>query len=230
MAHFLLIHGACHGGWCWDSVVGLLAARGHQATAPDLPCEDVDAGLDDYAEAAIKALGAPPADLVVVAHSLGGLVAPLVATRLPTRRMVMLAGIIGAPGKSLEQLGDVDADRDGPLGEGDLEVDGAGRFRFTAAGARRVLFHDCSQEEAERATAKLRFQVSMWTQVADFDEWPDVETASIVCTEDRVVNPTWSDRVARERLGVEPIHLRTGHEPFVSRPAGLVDLLTRDLQ
>lgn len=229
MAHFLLIHGACHGGWCWDSVVALLTERGHLATAPDLPCDDVRAGLSQYAEVALAELGAPPADLVVVGHSLGALVAPLVATRVPTRRMVMLAGIIGAPGRSLEQLAHVDADRDLPLGDDGLEFDDAGRFRFTAAGARRVLFHDCPPERADLATARLRFQRSMWTQVPDFDAWPEVETVSITCTEDRVVNPQWSDRVARERLGVEPIRLPGGHEPFISRPRQLVDVLTRDL-
>ena len=37
MATFVLIHGACHGGWCWEKVVPLLEARGHTAYAPDLP-------------------------------------------------------------------------------------------------------------------------------------------------------------------------------------------------
>jgi pimeloyl-ACP methyl ester carboxylesterase len=229
MAHFLLLHGACHGGWCWDSVVGLLAEQGHGATAPDLPCEDLDADLDDYAEAAVTSLGPPPDDLVVVAHSLGALVAPLVTLRVPTRRMVMLAGIIGAPRRSMEQLAEIDADRDRPLGDGDLEFDAAGRFRFTPACARRMFFHDCSPEQAEIAASRLRFQVSTWTKVAEFDAWPDVETVSITCTEDRVVNPAWSDRVARERLGVEPIHLRSGHEPFISHPAELVEILTRGI-
>ena len=37
MAHFLLIHGACHGGWCWERIEPLLEAAGHRAEAPDLP-------------------------------------------------------------------------------------------------------------------------------------------------------------------------------------------------
>ena len=37
MATFVLIHGACHGGWCWEKVVPILQARGHTAHAPDLP-------------------------------------------------------------------------------------------------------------------------------------------------------------------------------------------------
>jgi pimeloyl-ACP methyl ester carboxylesterase len=213
VAHFLLLHGACHGGWCWDRVVSQLRDRGHSATAPDLPCDNLQAGLSEYADTAIIALGdsaESDQDVVVVAHSLGALVAPVIASRVPTRRLVMLAGIVGAPGASMEQLAAVDADRDLPLGENALEFDAQGRFRFAPDTARRLLYHDCSPADADAAVAQLRFQCSMWTQVADFAEWPRTEIVSITCLDDRVVNPTWSDRIARERLGVEPVHLPGG--------------------
>ncbi len=229
MSHFLLLHGACHGGWCWDAVVAQVRAAGHSASAPDLPCDDVDAGLNDYADAAIEALAGATGDVVVVAHSLGALTAPLVASRVPVRRMVLLAGIIGAPGASLKSLAGEDADRDEPLGADDLEFDDLGRFRFSAAGARRALFHDCPPAAADAAIPRLRFQRSMWAQVAEFDAWPDTEVMSITCTDDRIVNPAWSDRVARERLGVEPVHLPGGHSPFLSRPAELTGVLTAGL-
>ncbi|MDQ1530701.1 MAG: hypothetical protein QOE37_806 [Microbacteriaceae bacterium] len=230
MAHFLLLHGACHGGWCWEALASILRSRGHRATAPDLPCEDVTAGLTETTDAAVASLNGAVDDVVVVGHSLGALVAPLVADRLPIRRMVMLAGIVGAPQASLESLAREDADRDLPLTDADLETDAEGRFRFSKEGARRLLYHDCPPEIADAAIARLRFQRSMWTEVADFDAWPDVETMSIVCSEDRVVNPTWSARVARDRLGVDPLVLPGGHSPFLSRPEALADLLTADLQ
>lgn len=37
MAGFLLIHGAMHGGWCFDAVAHILRDRGHTVVAPDLP-------------------------------------------------------------------------------------------------------------------------------------------------------------------------------------------------
>ena len=37
MTCFILIHGASHGGWCWDKIVPLLEGLGHTAIAPDLP-------------------------------------------------------------------------------------------------------------------------------------------------------------------------------------------------
>ena len=37
MASFILIHGSWHGGWCFDTIKGLLKAAGHEVIAPDLP-------------------------------------------------------------------------------------------------------------------------------------------------------------------------------------------------
>jgi len=71
VATYSLVHGAWHGGWAWDLVRAELESRGHVVHAPDLPCDDVGATLEDYAAAV------PPAD-VVVGHSLAGYVIPLV--------------------------------------------------------------------------------------------------------------------------------------------------------
>jgi pimeloyl-ACP methyl ester carboxylesterase len=177
--------------------------------------------LSESTDAAVTSLRGAVDDVVVVGHSLGA----LVAHRLPVRRMIMLTGTVGAPRASLESLAAEDADRDLPLRDEDLETDPEGRFRFSDAGARRVSYHDCPPEDADAAIARLRFQRSMWREVADFDAWPKVETVSITCAEDRVVNPSWSNRVARERLGVEPIQLPRGHSPFLARPAALADVL-----
>ncbi len=35
-ATFVLVHGAWHGGWCWQRVTDRLTARGHRVFAPTL--------------------------------------------------------------------------------------------------------------------------------------------------------------------------------------------------
>ena len=70
MATFSLVHGAWGGGWLWDLLRAELESRGHVVHAPDLPCEDVAAGVAEYAAAV------PAAD-VVVGYSLGGLTIPV---------------------------------------------------------------------------------------------------------------------------------------------------------
>jgi pimeloyl-ACP methyl ester carboxylesterase len=224
MSDILLIHGACHGAWCWDDVAFHLTESGHRPIAVDLPCDQPEAGLVDYVETALSALPTIPDDLIVVGHSLGALTAAVVASRVSTRRLVFVAGIISSPGMSLADLATVDADRDCHLGKGALEFQ-SGLFRFSRDGSMRVLFHDCEPPAAERALARLRFQRSMWTEVAEFDGWRADEIVSIVCADDRVVNPVWGRRVSKERLGVDAIDIAGGHSPWLSRPTELARML-----
>jgi len=65
---YVLVHGAWHGGWCWERVARELASRGHDVAAPDLPSDQPGLTQLDYA-----ALIGPEPDAVVVGHSLGGL-------------------------------------------------------------------------------------------------------------------------------------------------------------
>ena len=40
--NFVLVHGAWHGGWCWNETKALLESQGHSVEAPDLPSHGDD--------------------------------------------------------------------------------------------------------------------------------------------------------------------------------------------
>ena len=92
MATYVLIHGAGSDSWYWHLVVPELRARGHAVVAPDLPCDDDAAGLSQYADVVVDAVGSR-SDLVVVAQSLGGFTAPLVCDRVPVSMLILVAAM-----------------------------------------------------------------------------------------------------------------------------------------
>jgi pimeloyl-ACP methyl ester carboxylesterase len=90
MADFLLIHGAWHGGWCWDRVRPILEEAGHRVVAPTLSgleqqrtetVEGIDLTThgDDVVGAA---LDLESDDLILVGHSYAGFVVTGAADRL----------------------------------------------------------------------------------------------------------------------------------------------------
>ena len=105
-ATYALIHGGGDVGWYWHLVERELSARGHQSVAPDLPIEDADATLDDHARVVLDAVDSLPrrGELVVVGHSAGGYVAPIVAERAKADRLILVAAMIPQPGETTEEM------------------------------------------------------------------------------------------------------------------------------
>jgi pimeloyl-ACP methyl ester carboxylesterase len=207
MSSYILIPGAGSDSWYWHPVVAELRDRGHDVVAVDLPCEDDSAGLTEYADAVVDAIG-DRERVVVVAHSFGGFTAPLVCDRAAVELLVFVSGMIPAPGE--------------PPGEwwtntGYEDADGQASDPY---------FEDVPPELAEEATRRELGQsgtpmVAPWPR----DAWPDVPTRFLLCTEDRLLPAPFMRRVVRERLGIVPDEIATGHMPMLARPQELADRL-----
>jgi pimeloyl-ACP methyl ester carboxylesterase len=115
MATFVLVHGAWHGGWCWQRVTPLLRAAAHEVYTPTLT------GLGERAHLLTPAIGLEThvqdiahvleyedlRDVVLVGHSYGGVVITGVAERLPDRigQLVYLDAVVPiAAERSLEAV------------------------------------------------------------------------------------------------------------------------------
>ena len=220
MATYVLIHGAASDSWYWHLVVPELRARGHDVIAPDLPSDDDSAGLDEYADAVMDAVG-DRSDLVLVAQSLGGFTAPLVCDRLPVRLMILVAAMVPLPGErpgdwwantGWEQARREQAERDGRSTGGEFDV-------ITD------FFHDVPPEVTAEAMARGERKQSgtpfekPWPLAA----WPDVPTKFLLCRQDRFFPAEFMRRVVRERLNIVPDELDGGHLPALARPRELAD-------
>jgi pimeloyl-ACP methyl ester carboxylesterase len=222
---FALVHGAWHGAWCWERLLGPLQRRGHRAVAVDLPCEDLAAGLDAYADAVAASLADADEDVIVVGHSLSGLVAPLVAARRPVGAVVYLTAFVPVAGRSM-----TDQFRDSPepilLFQQGPQPDEHGRSHWPdEAVARRSLYPDLEPDDARWAFERLRPQAPTSQRERHPEALPQVRSVSIVGSQDEGVNPEWCRRVSRERLGVEPVELAAGHFPMITCPEALADAL-----
>jgi pimeloyl-ACP methyl ester carboxylesterase len=77
--HFVLIHGAWHGGWVFDDAVNLLQAAGHTAEAPTYPGnkpgdDRKNITFDQIVDSVVAVLKKQHAPVILVGHSSAGFV------------------------------------------------------------------------------------------------------------------------------------------------------------
>lgn len=231
MTTFALVHGSWHGAWCWERLTPVLETLGHRVIATDLPVDDGSASFDDYADIVCAAIADVPAeDLVVVGHSLGGLTVSLVAARRPMRHLVYLCALMPIPQQPFVRQLSEDTDMlnaDFPKGLGPRDSQGR-RAWVDADLAAYHLFGDCDVATAAASFAKLRPQASHpYGLPCSLTSFANVDCSYVVCAEDRMVEPDWSRRVARDRLGADIVEMPGSHSPFLSRPRELATILER---
>jgi pimeloyl-ACP methyl ester carboxylesterase len=220
MSTFALIHGGGDAGWHWHLVARELRRLGHNVVAPDLPCDDDSAGLQDYAEAVIEAIDKRTRP-VVVGHSYGGFTAPLVASQVPVKGLVLVAAMVPAPGETPNDYWDNTGH--GPAVRKQAAIDGG----LTGHDDPHVLYyHDMPRALAERALRHKRDESNTaYYSRGPLKRWPKVPTAYVLCTNDRLFPASYVRRVCAERLDVVPDEIAAGHYVALSRPKELSAML-----
>ena len=108
--NYVLVHGSCHGAFCWEEVIGHMANKGETAHALDLPGhgaripERPKVRYDDYPNAVVEFIHERDLrNVVLVGHSMAGIVIPKVAELIPARlsHLVFLSAFILQDGESL---------------------------------------------------------------------------------------------------------------------------------
>jgi len=211
MATYVLVHGAGSDAWYWHLVAPRLRALGHDVVAPDLPCDDDAAGLEEYVRVTLDAIGNRRRDLVVVAQSLGSFTGTLVCDRVPVQLLVLVAAMVPRPGEAPgEWWANTGHEFPDPF---DPEV---------------VFLHDVPADVAAASAAHVREQSGTpmekpWPLAA----WPDVPTRFLLCRDDRFFPAEFQRRVVRDRLGIVPDEMSGGHLPALAHPDELVGWLER---
>jgi len=211
MATFVLIHGAGDVGWYWHLVEAELRERGHDVVAPDLPCDEDTAGLTEYADTVVEAIG-DRTDLVVAAQSFGAFTAPLICERLAVDLLVLVAPMIPVPGESPADYWT------------DTRYEEEARERYDDEIT--LFYQDVPRELASEALKHGRAQSeARMREPLPIAAWPDVPTRVLLCRDDRLFPAPFLRRVAQERLGITPDEIDGGHTPALSRPKELADRL-----
>lgn len=238
MAHYLLVHGAWHGAWCWQRVLPGLVQAGHRVHAVTLtgvgerahllhPGIDLETHITDV----IAAMDAEEMnDVILVVHSYAGMLGTAVADRLPQRlrHLVYLDAVLPKPGESWSST----------------HASATRNARMAAAHAHPLNAFPAPDpavfglSDADRAWVQRRqtpHPAGPYTQALHFDPQrvAQVPRTFIHCTQP----PLATIDVSRQRMndaqfwagawmpGSNVVNMSTGHDPMVSDPQGLLQHL-----
>ncbi|ARC89548.1 alpha/beta fold hydrolase [Rhodovulum sp. MB263] len=232
MPRFLLIHGSCHGAWCWRDVLTALHRAGAEARAIDLPSHGADrtpladVTLDLYADAILDAIDAP---VILVGHSMAGFPISAAAEKAPgkIRSLVYVCAYAPVTGLSLVDMRRA-APRQ-PLLDTIVKSEDGVSFSFDPEKVRETLFHDCSDEAVADAKARLGPQpiLPQATPIALSARYASVPKRYIRCLQDRAIPPEYQATMTADWPADRVDTLDCSHSPFLAQPEALAALLLK---
>lgn len=238
MANFVLVHGAWHGGWCWQRVTSLLQAQGHRVHAVTLtglgerahllaPNITLDTHIDDVISAIeVEELH----DVILAVHSYAGMIGTAVADRLGKhlKHLVYVDAVVPKPGESWSstQSAAVQQQR---LSAAQATT----RFSFPPPDPEVFGLKGEDHEWVKRRQtphpgntyqAPLDFDIARVAAIArTFVNCTQPALGTIEPSRLRVKDPKFWDGAWLPNSKV--VEIKTGHDPMISEPAALAKIL-----
>ncbi len=240
MANFVLVHGAWHGGWCWQRVAQPLAAAGHRVFAVTLT------GLGERAHLLSSAItlethiadvaGVIEAeelqDVVLAVHSYAGMLGTAIADRMGPRlrHLAYVDAVVPKPGESWSSTharATQEARMAGAAASPDFSIPAPDPAAFGLEGAdyewvkRRQTPHPGHTYRAPLAFDPARVAAVPRTFVSCIRP----ALATIDAIRPRMADAAFWNGAWRGGGGARVVELATGHDPMVSAPQELVRVL-----
>ena len=230
---FVLLHGAWHGGWCWERVAAPLRARGHRVSTPTQTglgershLISADLTLETFTDDLVNhVLFEGLTDVILVGHSFGGNALSGAAERIADRikGLVYLDCTVIEGGTRL-----VDQMSPGALRER-VKAFEASPDGISIAAPPAEVFGVLDPSQQAWVEARLTpHPISTMLAPMPITGKPGngLPARYIACT-DPLYHPHERVRGWAEMLGCTAEQIATGHDAMVSAPDALVEMLDR---
>jgi pimeloyl-ACP methyl ester carboxylesterase len=236
---YVLVHGAWQAPYVWDSVYADLVMGGNKVIVVELPGHGSDTTaphqltLDVYRDKVIGAFSKTDSNIILVGHSLGGMVITAVAEKIPNKidKLVYIGAFLPATGQSLSDL--AYSDPESKLGP--LLIPSADRLMLDVKrdSLTYLFINDGSEVTKQQVLANYRPEPAIpfsGKVTLTKENFGAVKKVYIKTKQDIVISPGLQDRMI-EAAGVKTVYaLNTSHSPFLAKPHEVSVLLLREGQ
>lgn len=235
MSTYVLVHGSWHGAWCWDKLRPMLEKAGHAVVTPELPGHGKDTTpvreitAQSYVDCVGAALQMQKEPVILVGHSMAGLVISMVAEQFPDRikSLVYLAAYLIPDGQSALQQ--VQTDTEGLITPNLIMSEDGSYATLREDAIPAIFYHDCSQEDVAWARSRLvgpHPSLPLVTPIHVTEEnFGRIPRVYITCLQDKALVPAVQRKMYTALPCDRVFSLDTSHSPFLSAPEELAGLL-----
>ncbi len=238
MANFVLVHGAWHGGWCWQRVTAALQQQGHRVLAVTLtglgerahllsPAITLDTHIDDVISAIeVEELH----DVVLAVHSYAGMIGTAVADRLGKhlKHLVYVDAVIPKPGESWSSTQSA-ATQQQRLSAAQAST----RFSFPPPDPEVFGLKDADHAWVKRRQTPHPGNTYQAPLSFDVQRVAAIPRTFVNCTQPALATIEPSRQRAKDAKfwdgawlpNSKIVEIKTGHDPMISEPAALTKIL-----
>lgn len=231
---YVLVHGAWQAPYVWDAVRTDLLKGGNKVIVVELPGHGADTtpayklSLDVYSNKVIESISRVNGKIILVGHSLGGMVVTSVAEKIPAKisKLVYIGAFLPSSGQALTDL--AFSDPDSKLGP--LLVPSADQLTLDVKrdSLTWLFINDGTQADKEKVLANYSPEPAIpFTNKVTLtnDHFGAVEKVYIKTLQDIVISPALQDRMIAG-AGITKVYaVNTSHSPFLSQPHEIANLL-----
>ncbi len=231
---FILVAGAWQGAYVWQNVKIQLEAQGQKVVVVELPAHGDDntspanVSVDIYRDKVVNAINAIDSKVILVGHSMAGVVVSEVAEAIPDKieKLIYVAAFVPANGQSLQDLAFQDVQSQ--LGPSLIPSQDMLTLDVKQENRINIFCQDGSDEAKALLTQKFRVEPAIpFTNKASLsaEKFGRVDKYYIHTSKDHAIGPDLQDKMANAAGISKTYTLNSGHSPFLSVP----DQLTQQL-
>jgi pimeloyl-ACP methyl ester carboxylesterase len=231
---YVIVPGAWQASYAWQTVANELIQSGNKVVVVDLPGHGTDTtapqnvSLDVYRDKVVSAINGLDGKVVLVGHSLAGMVISEVAEAIPSRidRLIFVAAYLPVTGQSLLDLASTDTTS--LLLKSIIPSEDMLTLGLVRTNIANIFIQDGTPAEQELVVSKYRLEPAIpFTNkvVLTVGNFGAVPKYYINTLQDHAVTPALQGSMLLATPVKQAYSINSGHSPFLSKPDSVTAIL-----